>query len=164
MVNGNYSSSENSIATLKKWISDGGNLIGYRNTINWLNKNKVIKVNFNTNSPSTKNLKFQDIRNHFGSQLTSGAIFNVKLDLSHPINYGYTDSNLSIFINTNIYIKNDSIGYNNPIRYVKSPLVSGYISKENAKSIENSRPFVTTRSGKGRVSVFTDNTNFRAFW
>ena len=164
MVNGNYSSSENSIATLKKWISDGGNLIGYRNTINWLNKNKVIKVNFNTNSPSTKNLKFQDIRNHFGSQLTSGAIFNVKLDLSHPINYGYTDSNLSIFRNTNIYIKNDSIGYNNPIRYVKSPLVSGYISKENAKSIENSRPFVTTRSGKGRVSVFTDNTNFRAFW
>ena len=68
-----------------------------------------------------------------------GAIFNVKLDLSHPISYGYTDSNLSIFRNTNIYIKNDSIGYNNPIRYVKSPLVSGYISKENAKSIENSR-------------------------
>ena len=103
MVNGNYSSSENSIATLKKWISDGGNLIGYRNTINWLNKNKVIKVNFNTNSPSTKNLKFQDIRNHFGSQLTSGAIFNVKLDLSHPINYGYTDSNLSI-LETQIFI------------------------------------------------------------
>ena len=99
-------------------------------------------MNFNTNSPSTKNLKFQDIRNHFGSQLTSGAIFNVKLDLSHPINYGYTDSNLSIFRNTNIYIKNDSIGYNNPIRYVKSPLVSGYISKENAKSIENSRPLL----------------------
>ena len=71
---------------------------------------------------------------------------------------------LEIRPGTNIYIKNASIGYNNPIRYVKSPLVSGYISKENAKSIENSRPFVTTRSGKGRVSVFTDNTNFRAFW
>ena len=69
-----------------------------------------------------------------------------------------------MFRNTNIYIKNDSVSYNNPIKYVKSPLLSGYISKQNSKSIENSRPFVTKRSGKGRVSVFTDNTNFRGFW
>ena len=56
------------------------------------------------------------------------------------------------------------MGYNNPIKYTKSPLISGYISKENLISIKNSRPFYTTKYGKGRVSVFTDNTNFRAFW
>ena len=66
--------------------------------------------------------------------------------------------------NTNIYIKNDSIGYNNPIRYSKNPLISGYISKENIKSMNNSRPFVVKSLGKGKVTVFTDNTNFRAFW
>ena len=65
---------------------------------------------------------------------------------------------------TAIYIKNDSVGYNNPIKYTKFPLISGYISKENLISIKNSRPFYTTKYGKGRVSVFTDNTNFRAFW
>ena len=127
--------------------------------------NKVKKeYSYNKNLASTKDLKFKDIRNHFGSQLTSGAIFNAELDISHPINFGFIDESLAMFRNTNIYIKNDSIGYNNPIKYAKSPLLSGYISKQNAISIENSRPFVSKRSGKGRISVFTDNTNFRGFW
>jgi len=89
---------------------------------------------------------------------------NSILDRSHPVNFGYSDNQIPIFRNTNIFIKNDTIGYNNPIKYTKSPLISGYISKENLISIKNSRPFYTTTYGKGRVSVFTDNTNFRAFW
>jgi hypothetical protein len=43
-------------------------------------------------------------------------------------------------------------------------LLSGYISKENATLIQNTVPFKAQRMGKGRVLVFTDNTNFRAFW
>ena len=164
MVNGSYEFNSKTNEKLKNWINNGGNLIGYRNTINWLNRNNLLKLNFNKNSASTENLNFKDIRNHFGSQLTSGAIFNTELDISHPINFGFTDNNLPVFRNTNIYIKNDSIGYNNPIKYTKSPLLGGYISKQNAISIENSRPFVSKRSGKGRISVFTDNTNFRGFW
>ena len=164
MVNGSYEFNTKTNEKLKNWINNGGNLIGYRNTINWLNRNNLLKLNFNKNSASTENLNFKDIRNHFGSQLTSGAIFNTELDISHPINFGFTDNNLPVFRNTNIYIKNDSIGYNNPIKYTKSPLLGGYISKQNAISIENSRPFVSKRSGKGRISVFTDNTNFRGFW
>mgnify|MGYP001178414379 FL=1 len=164
MVNGSYNFDKNSINKLKSWINNGGNLIGYRNTVNLFNKNKLIKVEFNKNKASTKNLKFKDKNKHFGSQLTSGAIFKVDLDRSHPINFGYSDNQIPIFRNTNIFIKNDSIGYNNPIKYTKSPLISGYISKENLISIKNSRPFYTTTYGKGRVSVFTDNTNFRAFW
>ena len=164
MVNGSYEFNTKTNEKLKNWINNGGNLIGYRNTINWLNRNNLLKLNFNKNSASTENLNFKDIRNHFGSQLTSGAIFNTELDISHPINFGFTDNNLPVFRNTNIYIKNDSIGYNNPIKYTKSPLLGGYISKQNAISIENSRPFVSKGSGKGRISVFTDNTNFRGFW
>ncbi|NNK10885.1 MAG: hypothetical protein HKP08_06025, partial [Flavobacteriaceae bacterium] len=45
-----------------------------------------------------------------------------------------------------------------------SPLMSGYISEENAALISNSVPFKTSRMGRGRVILFTDNTNFRAFW
>ena len=164
MVNGAYNYDNKTIDKLKNWINSGGNLIGFRNTIEWLNRNNFIKLSYNKNLASTKDLKFKDIRNHFGSQLTSGAIFNAELDISHPINFGFIDESLAMFRNTNIYIKNASIGYNNPIKYAKSPLLSGYISKQNSKSIENSRPFVSKRSGKGRVSVFTDNTNFRGFW
>ena len=163
MVNGKYDFDIKKTEKLKKWVENGGNIIGFRNSINWLIKNDFIKLQLNQNKASSKGLKFKDINNHFGSQLTSGAIFNVDLDKSHPISYGY-DNRLSIFRNTNIYIKNDSIGYNNPIKYSESPLISGYISKENLKSIKNSRPFAVYNLKKGKVTVFTDNTNFRAFW
>ena len=164
IVNGSYSSDKN-YSALKKWIEDGGNLIGFRNSINWLQNNKLINLSFNQNKPEPKNLNFNQKKNFYGAQLTSGAIFNVELDLTHPINYGYHNKNLSIFRNTNIYIKNDSIDFNNPIKYSNNnTLISGYISKENKKSIVNSRPFVSLKYKKGRINLFTDNTNFRAFW
>ena len=56
------------------------------------------------------------------------------------------------------------MGYNNPLKYSKNPLISGYISKENLQSMKNSRPFAVYNLRKGKVTVFTDNTNFRAFW
>tara|TARA_B100001094_G_scaffold94525_1_gene90498 strand:- start:4406 stop:6919 length:2514 start_codon:yes stop_codon:yes gene_type:complete len=164
MVNGRYNFDSKSVEKIKDWVRKGGNLIGFRNSVNWLMKKDFINLKLIKNTASTKTLKFKDINNHFGAQLTSGAIFNVDLDRSHPINYGYHKNNLSIFRNTNIYIKNDSVGYNNPIKYSNSPLVSGYISKENLKSMKDSRPFAIQNLGKGKVTVFTDNTNFRAFW
>ena len=163
-VNGSYTN-KNTTDKLKKWVSDGGNLIGFRNAIKWLSKNDFLKIEFIDNKPSPENIKFIDKSKFYGAQLTSGAIFNVELDLSHPINYGYYKKDLSIFRNTNIYIKNDQLSFNNPIRYSKeNTLISGYISKLNKKSIANSRPFVNYKLNKGKINVFTDNTNFRAFW
>jgi hypothetical protein len=164
MVNGRYNLDTKTTEKIKEWVKNGGNLIGFRNSINWLISKNLIKLKLNKNLANTKNLKFKDRSNHFGSQLTSGAIFNVELDKSHPINFGYHRNKLSIFRNTNIYINNDSVGYKNPIKYSKSPLISGYISKENLKSMKNSRPFAVQNFGKGKVIVFSDNTNFRAFW
>ena len=45
-----------------------------------------------------------------------------------------------------------------------SEIVRRYISKYNMKSIVNSRPFVNNKLKKGSVNIFTENTNFRAFW
>jgi len=69
-----------------------------------------------------------------------------------------------MFRNTTIFIKPDSLSYNNPIRYSKNPVLSGYISKPNLDILKESVPFQVKRLGKGKVIVFTDNTNFRAFW
>ena len=163
-VNGSYSNNK-TIDKLKSWVENGGNLIGFRNASKWLSKNNFLKIKFIENKPLPKNVKFIDKNKFYGAQLTSGAIFNVELDLSHPINYGYYKKDLSIFRNTNIYIENDEIGFNNPIKYSKeNTLISGYISKYNMKSIVNSRPFVSHKLKKGNVNIFTENTNFRAFW
>ena len=69
-----------------------------------------------------------------------------------------------MFRNTTLFVKPDSSSYKNPIQYTKKPLLSGYISKENLKVLAETIPFKTANMGKGKVIVFTDNTNFRAFW
>ncbi|MBL6870899.1 MAG: zinc carboxypeptidase, partial [Flavobacteriaceae bacterium] len=109
-------------------------------------------------------ISFEDKDKFTGAQLTRGAIFNTKIDRSHPINFGYLNETLPVFRNTNIYLKPDGQSYNNPIQYTSNPLLSGYISEENTALISNSVPFKTVRLGRGRVIALTDNTNFRAFW
>ncbi|MDB3901108.1 M14 family zinc carboxypeptidase [Flavobacteriaceae bacterium] len=164
-VNGTHNYNKSTVKSLKNWVENGGNLIGFRNTIKWLNKNNFISVNLKVNKPEVKNINYINKSKFYGAQLTSGAIFNTSLDLSHPINYGFYKNNLSIFRNTNIYIENDSLSFNNPIKYTKrNTLISGYISKENYKSIKDSRPFVNFKIKKGNINIFSDNTNFRGFW
>ena len=99
-----------------------------------------------------------------GAQVIGGAIFEANIDRSHPINFGYKNNNIALFRNTTVFMKADKKSYNNPIQYTNNPLLSGYISKENEKVIKNTVPFKVQRLGRGRVVVFTDNTNFRAFW
>ena len=54
--------------------------------------------------------------------------------------------------------------YNNPIQYAEKPLLSGYISSENLDLLKKSVPFKIKRYSSGKIFLFTDNTNFRAFW
>jgi hypothetical protein len=69
-----------------------------------------------------------------------------------------------MFRRTKIFIKPDSSSYNNPIKYTNNPLLSGYISKPNLEVLKGTVPFQVKSFGSGRVIVFTDNTNLRAFW
>ncbi len=156
---------ERGVKKLKTWVRNGGTLIGYRGTVNWLKNKEFLKVELKEKEERTaKNVTFEQSRNYRGAQVTGGAIFETKLDRSHPINFGYKNSNLALFRNTNIYLKPKKDSYNNPIQYTADPLLSGYISEENLAIIKNAVPFTTQRMGSGRVIGFTDNTNFRAFW
>jgi hypothetical protein len=150
---------------LKTWVKNGGVLIGYKNTAKWLAKSEFISLDFDkTKMDTIQNISFENKSLQSGAQYIGGAIFEANIDRSHPINFGYNSDKLALFRNSTLFIKADTKSYNNPIQYTKNPLLSGYISKENAKLIKNTLPFKVEKLGKGRVLVFTDNTNFRAFW
>lgn len=160
---GSFQSKKNA-DKLKTWVKSGGTLIGYRSTVEWFDKNEFMKLKFKKDTLVAKNIPFDKKGDFRGAQVTGGAIFESKLDRSHPINFGYKNNKLALFRNSNIYIEADKNSYNNPIQYTTNPLLSGYISDENQELIKNSVPFKVNRMGKGRVMAFTDNTNFRAFW
>lgn len=165
LANGNYSGFSNkAIAKIEQWIQNGGTLIAYQDAIKWLNETKFIDLTFKTLKNEAKNVSFEQADDYRGAKLISGAIFETKLDLSHPINFGMPRNTLPIFRNTSIVIEPNKSSFNNPIQYTKNPLVSGYISKENLELLKETVPFQVTRKGEGRIIIFTDNTNFRAFW
>ena len=150
---------------LKTWVRNGGVLIGYRNVIKWLVSKKFIKASFKkTKMDTIENVSFEEKSLQSGAQFIGGAIFEAKLDRSHPINFGYKNDKIALFRNTTLFIKPNKKSYYNPIQYTENPLLSGYISKKNLKFLKNTVPFQAQKLGKGKVLVFTDNTNFRAFW
>ncbi|WP_268223709.1 M14 family metallopeptidase [Sinomicrobium oceani] len=149
---------------LQTWVKNGGTLIGYRNAVNWLKSNDFVKVDLRTTDRVAKNITYEQERDFRGAQVTGGAIFQADTDRSHPINFGYKDHTIALFRNTNIFMEPDEQSYNNPIRYTDNPLLSGYISEENLDKLKGTVPFKVQRLGRGKVLLFTDNTNFRAFW
>ncbi|MGS2762028.1 M14 family zinc carboxypeptidase [Sinomicrobium sp. M5D2P9] len=149
---------------LQEWVKNGGTLIAYRNAINWLKSNEFITAEFRKTDITAKNVSYEEQRDFRGAQVTGGAIFKADTDRSHPINFGYKNNSISLFRNTNIFMEPDKQSYNNPIQYTDTPLVSGYISEENLGQLKGSVPFKVQQSGKGKIILFTDNTNFRAFW
>nr|WP_299034620.1 M14 family metallopeptidase [uncultured Tenacibaculum sp.] len=156
---------KNLVERLKVWVRNGGVLIGYRNAVNWLSSRGFVNVKFNkTKIDSINNVSFENRSLQSGAQVIGGAIFEAKIDRSHPINFGYKNDKIALFRNTKQFIQPDAKSFNNPIQYTSNPLLSGYISKENLKELKNTVPFKVGRLGSGRVIVFTDNTNFRGFW
>ena len=150
--------------SLKEWVKTGGTLIGFRNSGRWLNSNELLKMKFKTEKDSASNISFEQRRNYFGAQVIGGAIFEAKLDRSHPIAFGYKNDKIPMFRNTTLFVEPDTNSYNNPIQYTSNPLLSGYISKPKLELLKNSVPFKSNGMGRGNVIYFTDNTNFRAFW
>ncbi len=155
---------KNEINNLKEWVRDGGTLIGYKNAANFFKQNDFMKLEFLENDVKPKNVTFEERRDFRGAQGIGGAIFRAKQDRSHPVNFGYMNDEIPLFRDTTIFVKADSTSYNNPIQYTANPLISGYISDPNLKLIANTVPFKKTGMGRGNVILFTDNTNFRAFW
>ena len=148
---------------INDYIKDGGNLIAYRNSVKWVSSN-LSEIDFHTNDINANDVTFSERQSFFGAQQTGGAIFNSIIDKSHPVNYGIESNSLPLFRNSNIYMTKSEQSFNNPIVYSPNPLMSGYISEENLSLLKKAAPFKVIRSGKGKILLMTDNTNFRAFW
>lgn len=149
---------------LKTWVQSGGTLIAYKNMGRWLDRNELMKIKFKTVKDTATNINFGQRSNYFGAKVIGGAIFETKLDLTHPITFGYSRDMMPTFRNSTLFMEADAESYNNPIKYTSSPLLSGYISKPNLKALAGTSMVKIKGLGRGNIVYFTDNTNFRAFW
>ncbi|WP_338152773.1 M14 family metallopeptidase [Rufibacter ruber] len=153
---------------LRAWVQAGGTLLATGNAVKWLADNKIGDFTFRsgTGNGDTRGsqLAYADLQNTQGAQEIGGAIFETRLDLTHPLGYGYTQPLLSIFRNSSLSLERVANPFANPLMYTAEPLQAGYISKQNYARIKNSAAIGVSAVGNGRVIGIIDNPNFRAFW
>ena len=87
-----------------------------------------------------------------------------KLDLSHPMAFGYYKEELPTFRRGNTFIAPAENLYSNPALYTEEPLLSGYITEANLEALKGTSTVRVNALGRGRVVSLVDNPNFRAFW
>ncbi|MCS6967660.1 MAG: M14 family zinc carboxypeptidase [Cytophagales bacterium] len=168
MANGNYSEVGQSLQNrLKNWVQNGGTLLAIEEAVSWAVRNGLTEAAFKQekrDSTQITNLPYGQLDNWAGAQQMSGSIFEARLDLTHPLAYGYRSPSISLFKNNKLFLKKGNNAAVNPIYYGENPLQSGYVSKQNYEQIKNSAVLHVSAQGRGRVISMTDSPNFRAFW
>lgn len=150
---------------IRDWSRSGGTLIGYRGGNRWLAANKFAEISYIESAAAEQGME----RNYAmrsvdrAIQTVPGTIFRAKVDVTHPLCYGYTQPYLPVFKTDASAVKAAGSSFNTPVRYTTDPLLSGYCSKENLQRIAGSAA-VTAHQGPERVISIYDDTNFRAIW
>lgn len=170
MVNGSYGSvSESASKKIAAWLNDGGVLIGQKAAAKWFSKKEWLKASFLddeeiTNAFSTDDLTFADREAYQAKQRIAGAVFQSKLDVSHPLGFGFTRNQLPLFRNSDLVMEMPTSPFVSVAQYTDAPLLAGYASFELQNLIADSAAIVAHRVGQGRVIAFADNLNFRGYW
>jgi len=151
---------------LKKWVSEGGTLICWREAVKFVSGLQIadIKIKPISKKDSTTYVPYENQEQKKGAQLVSGSIFEMTLDLTHPLAFGYSSVGLPVFKSGTMILEPSKKAGANPFHYSKSPLLSGYASEENISRISESPAASVSVYGQGRVICFVDNPNFRAYW
>ncbi|HSR53592.1 MAG TPA: M14 family zinc carboxypeptidase [Acidobacteriota bacterium] len=176
-VSGSYSQlDESDIERIKNWMTEGNTLIALRQAVPWairsgLADEKLIAEEGNSEEPQqaapaeeTPRHDYASAREVEGSKVIGGAIFETDLDLTHPLGFGYTRRQLSVYRSSSIFLEPSRNPYSSVAVYSESPLISGYISPENLQKVAGSASVVVSGRGRGRAVLFVDNPNFRGFW
>jgi hypothetical protein len=151
---------------LKTWVQNGGVIIGLENAVTWFNTTGLSKFDIRKDDDK-KDIParaYADIEEFTGAQETSGAIFEARVDLTHPLLYGYYSARMPVFKSNNVFMEKNKNPYGNPLTVTANPLLSGYISKQNYEKLKNTSGIGVNAVGQGRVIAFTENLCFRAFW
>ncbi|MCC6510828.1 MAG: zinc carboxypeptidase [Pirellulaceae bacterium] len=171
MVSGTYNQvSEAGVERLQSWLKRGGTLIAIGTASKWLIAKQItsMKVRTSTADPDTnrkpERANYADAEDQAALEKIEGTIFEVQVDRTHPVGFGFQSVKLPIFRDQALYLEPSANIYSTPAIYSPQPLLSGYASENNQKLAAGSAAALVKAEGAGRVIAMTNNPNFRCFW
>ena len=169
MVSGNYRLDEKQQNTIKEWVKKGNTLITIGTGSEWVVKKKWVGEKLITpETDSTKvpeRLPYVDARENLGKEGVGGIIVKAHLDTSHPLGFGYRNTEIPVYKNNTVWLKPSQNAYATVAKYTNNPHVDGFITKRNMEEfLKPAASLLVSPMGSGRVILFADNPNFRGSW
>lgn len=174
MPDGNYQLFNDKAGSdnLKSWITAGGKLVALENAVGQLAKGDFgFRAKLDDEKPEDpkKDSEYKDLRTYGDrerqsmSDITPGAIYNVELDNTHPLAYGYGKSYYSLRQDVTLYEFMKDGGWNVGI-IRKNALVSGFAGVKARQQLKDGMIYGVRELGRGSIVLLGDDPLFRNFW
>jgi len=162
---------ESTLKKLQEWVSNGGTLIAIDDAVSAFVDKDGFGLKNNSEEEDEKEDKkdknllvpYNQRENESVKNYITGSIFKTKVDVSHPMAFGYADTYFTLKAGNSSYsfIEN---GYN--VAYIEGDAerVSGFAGEEALKGLKNSLVFGEQKIGRGSAIYLVDDVLFRSFW
>ena len=165
IITGALRLSDGQLNNLKRWVRNGGTLVGTTSAVAWMARNDLSNLQMvDVESPDPSEITYDNLSNYQRGQYIPGGVYLSKLELSHPLAFGYYRETLPTFRRGNVMVEASEAMFASPGVYTEEPLMSGWISKANLEALKGTSTIRASAFGGGRVISLVDNPNFRAFW
>jgi len=149
-----------------EWVQEGGTLIGIEDAVEWPIEHELVGLEERELDVDSlvQNQPYANLPDAYGAQGIGGSIFEMHLDTTHPVAFGY-DETVPVFrVGTGFYDPSDEPGASVGTYDDETPRLSGYLSDDQADQARGAASIEAHEVGGGQVILFMDNPNFRAFW
>lgn len=159
------------LSEVTDWVSSGGRLIAVQGANRLLaGKNgfalkQKSENNVNGNGDGDPNDKLNIYGERQRESITgfnAGSIFEVTMDNTHPLGFGYETSYFTLKLDANAYEYLDN-GWNVGVTKAGAHM-SGFVGFEAKEKLANTLTFGVQNMGSGAVIYMIDNPLFRGFW
>lgn len=159
---GRYDKSVTESQALKDWVNKGGRMILMEEACGAFAgvEGYELKEKSQPEKKADLNRKYGEAPRNAISDMVPGAIYEVKLDNTHPLAYGYGDSIYLLIKETNNF-ENLVNGWNVG---VLGEHKSGFVGSNAKKGLKEVTVFGVQNKGRGKVIYLTESPIFRGFW
>jgi hypothetical protein len=155
---------EKRLPELRDWLSQGGRLIAMEGAVTFFAGKDGFglerRAPADTLEPSQR--KFGDRERERVSRMVAGSIFEVAMDPTHPLAYGYGTTYHSMKRGTAAFSLLKE-GWNVGVLRAEAP-ASGYAGAVARERLQDTLVFGHHAVGSGQVVYLVDNPLFRGFW
>jgi hypothetical protein len=117
-----------------------------------------------TEDAAPARIAYADYEADRAKTLVSGTIFETRLDLTHPLAFGFSRETLPVFRSGKSVLEPGKDPYADACLYTEAPLLAGYAAVEAVEKIAGTVAATARRMGRGTVVRIQDDPLFRGFW